>query len=158
MTLFECLAHYVNVLSCLVVLFCIHRCIHIYAEHRLHMGARRQYNSTAPMLSIVQQHKTRQRQRHHKRHQTPFFRLFSVCFPSVLDWTGRDIFAQEFDPGAVPEPNEPVYRAAAAAAVNIHPLARTFEGLVPVSLDAPPPRPKRKGKQVREGVCTYAYA
>lgn len=56
---------------------------------------------------------------------------------------------QEFDAGAVPEPNEPVYRMAAAGAVNIHPLARTFEGLVPVSLDAPPPRPKRKGKQVR---------
>ena len=56
---------------------------------------------------------------------------------------------QEFDAGAVPEPSEPVYRAAAAGAVNIHPLAKTFQGLVPVSLDAPPPRPKRKGKQVR---------
>ncbi len=43
-----------------------------------------------------------------------------------------------------------MYRAAAAAAVNIHPLARTFQGLVPVSLDAPPPKPKRKGKQVSQ--------
>ncbi|CAM9905244.1 unnamed protein product [Ectocarpus fasciculatus] len=53
----------------------------------------------------------------------------------------------EFDGRAVPEPAAPAYRAAAAAAVNIHPLAKTFEGLVPVSLDAPPPRPVRKGKQ-----------
>ncbi|CAM9837402.1 unnamed protein product [Pylaiella littoralis] len=52
------------------------------------------------------------------------------------------------DAGAVPEPSEPVYRTAAAAAVNIHPLAKTYEGLVPVSLDAPPPKMKRKGKQV----------
>ncbi|CAM9540129.1 unnamed protein product [Ectocarpus sp. 4 AP-2014] len=54
----------------------------------------------------------------------------------------------EFDGSAVPQPAATVYRAAAAAAVNIHPLAKTFEGLVPVSLDAPPPRPMRKGKQV----------
>lgn len=57
---------------------------------------------------------------------------------------------QGFDAGAVPEPNEPVYRTAAAAAVNINPLAKTFEGLVPVSLDAPPTKLKRKGKQVRK--------
>lgn len=57
-------------------------------------------------------------------------------------------FCQEFDASAVQEPQEPAYRAAAANVVNIHPLARTFEGLVPVSLDAPPPRPRRKGKQV----------
>lgn len=70
-----------------------------------------------------------------------------ACFPLGA----FAMLVQEFDAGAVPEPNEPVYRvaaAAAAAAVNIHPLARTFEGLVPVSLDAPLPRPKRKGKQV----------
>ncbi|CAN0067566.1 unnamed protein product, partial [Hapterophycus canaliculatus] len=54
-----------------------------------------------------------------------------------------------FDAGVVPEPTAPVYRAAAAAAVNIPPTARTFEGLVPVSLDAPLPRPKRAGKQAR---------
>ncbi|CAM9286449.1 unnamed protein product [Scytosiphon promiscuus] len=55
---------------------------------------------------------------------------------------------ESFDAGAVPEPTAPVYRAAAAAAVNIPPTARTFEGLVSVSLDGPLPRPKRAGKQV----------
>ncbi|CAM9357481.1 unnamed protein product [Ectocarpus sp. 12 AP-2014] len=60
----------------------------------------------------------------------------------------RRMTEASFDRSAVPEPAAPAYRAAAAAAVNIHPLAKTFEGLVPVSLDAPPPRPMRKGKQV----------
>lgn len=57
---------------------------------------------------------------------------------------------QGFDAGAVSEPTAPVYRAAAASAVNIPPTARTFEGLVSVSLDAPLPKPKRAGKQVRK--------
>lgn len=67
-----------------------------------------------------------------------------TCRPPLLSFG-----MQGFDPGAVPEPTEPAYRTAAATAVNIHPLAKTFEGLVPVSLDAPPPTMKRKGKQVR---------
>lgn len=51
--------------------------------------------------------------------------------------------------GAIRESIEkPAFRAAAASAVNVHPKAKTFEGLVPVSLDAPPSRPKRMGKQV----------
>lgn len=72
-----------------------------------------------------------------------------VFFFSLRALQRFDSVTQEFDAKAVPEPSEPVYRVAAAGAVNIHPSARTFEGLVPVSLDAPPPRPKRKGKQVR---------
>ncbi|CAM9608394.1 unnamed protein product, partial [Sphacelaria rigidula] len=56
---------------------------------------------------------------------------------------------EEFDSFATRQHLEQqTFRGAAASAVNVHPLARTFEGLVPVSLDAPPPRPKRKGKQV----------
>lgn len=56
---------------------------------------------------------------------------------------------QEFDSFATRQHLEQqTFRGAAASAVNVHPLARTFEGLVPVSLDAPPLRPKRKGKQV----------
>lgn len=48
------------------------------------------------------------------------------------------------------EPTGRATRAAASASVNIDPLAKTFEGLVPVSVDAPPPKPKLKGKQVRQ--------
>lgn len=70
-----------------------------------------------------------------------------LCRPHFFLFCTSDL--QEFDASAVPEPTEPVYRVAAAGAVNIHPLARTFKGLVPVSLDAPPPRRRRKGKQVR---------
>lgn len=80
----------------------------------------------------------------HSWHVNTRFTTFPVrpCFPLAINMQGCDA-------GAVPEPSEPVYRTAAAAAVNIHPLAKTYEGLVPVSLDAPPPKMKRKGKQVR---------
>lgn len=69
-------------------------------------------------------------------------------------------FRQEFDSRATLERlNQPAYRGPAASVVNIHPLAKTFEGLVPVSLDAPPPRPKRMGKQVgfRPRVLRHAF-
>ena len=58
----------------------------------------------------------------------------------------------------MPEPVGAASQASAAAAasvVNIPPRARTFEGLVPVSLDAPPPRAKRKGKQVTDLTVKY---
>ncbi|CAM9246347.1 unnamed protein product, partial [Discosporangium mesarthrocarpum] len=53
---------------------------------------------------------------------------------------------EEFDPHAAGEPEGLSRRA--SGAVNLDPLAKTFTDLVPISLDSPLPRPKRKGKQV----------
>lgn len=62
----------------------------------------------------------------------------------------RFLFNQEFDANVAHEVFQPARAVAATTAVNIHPHAKTFEGLVPVSVDQPPPRPKRKGKQVSD--------